>query len=184
MKLYGKEIRFSKIVFLTLYYGLLRYLPCSTNFLLGNASKKLRYLCCKKIFYYCGRNVNIERKAYFGSGLEVEIGDNSGLGMNCCVPSDIVIGKNVMMGPNCYILNRNHQFNSVDIPMIQQGFSKKKRTIIEDDVWIGRDVLFTPGRLVKKGTIIAGGCVLCKDFPPYSIIGGNPSKFIRSRLCK
>ena len=157
MKLYGREIRLSKIVFLGLYYGLLRYLPCSTNFLLGNISKKLRYLCCKKIFYYCGSNVNIERGAYFGSGLKVKIGDNSGLGINCCVPSDIVIGKDVMMGPNCYILNRNHQFSSIDIPMIQQGFCKKKQTIIEDDVWIGRDVLFTPGRLVSKGTIIGGG---------------------------
>lgn len=71
-------------------------------------SKKLRYLCCRRIFKYCGKNVNIERKANFGSGLNIEIGDNSGIGVNASIPSDTIIGKNVMMGPNCYILKINH----------------------------------------------------------------------------
>ena len=39
----------------------------------------------------------------------------------------------------------------------------------------------TTGRTVKKGSIIAARCVLTKDFPEYSIVGGNPSKLIRSR---
>lgn len=120
--------------------------------------------------------------AYFGSGLDIEIGDNSGIGINSCIPSNTKIGKNVMMGPNCYILASNHAFERIDIPMIKQGHTSKKKTIIEDDVWIGRDVLMTPGRVIKKGSIIAGGCVLCKNFPEYSIIGGNPSKLIKSRL--
>ena len=61
-----------------------------------------------------------------------------------------------------------------DIPMISQGYSEPKQTIIEDDVWIGRNVTFTPGRHVAKGSIVAACTVLCKDFPAYSIIGGNP----------
>jgi maltose O-acetyltransferase len=49
------------------------------------------------------------------------------------------------------------------------------------DVWIGRNVSFTNGRHVYKGTIIALGCVLTKDFPEYSIVGGVPSKLIKKR---
>lgn len=86
-----------------------------------------------------------------------------------------------MMGPNCYIFSTNHAFDRRDISMIQQGHTIRKQTIIEDDVWIGRNVIFTPGRIVKKGSIIAAGCVLSKDFPEYSIIGGNPSRLIRNR---
>lgn len=118
----------------------------------------------------------------FGIGVNVSIGDNSGIGINCLVPSDIYIGKNVMMGPNCYILSANHAFDRCDIPMIEQGHATKKKTVIEDDVWIGRQVIFTPGRTVKQGSIIAAGCVLAKDFPAYSIIGGNPSRLIKSRI--
>ena len=34
---------------------------------------------------------------------------------------------------------------------------------------------------IKKGSIIGARCLLTKSFPEYSIIGGNPSKLIRSR---
>lgn len=86
------------------------------------------------------------------------------------------------MGPNCCILNSNHIFDRIDIPMIEQGSVIGKRIIIEDDVWIGQNVIMTAGRHIPKGSVIGAGCLLCKDFPEYSIVGGNPSKLIRSRL--
>lgn len=101
--------------------------------------------------------------------------------MNACIPGNTKIGNDVMMGPNCYILPHNHSFDRTDIPMRKQGFTEKKQTIIEDDVWIGRDVTMTPGRIIKKGSIIAACAVLTKDFPEYSIVGGNPAKFLKSR---
>ena len=85
------------------------------------------------------------------------------------------------MGPNCCILPHNHKFDRLDIPMCKQGFSEKKQTVIEDDVWIGRNVIMTPGRKISRGSIIGVGCILTKDFPEYSIVGGNPGKLIRNR---
>lgn len=166
---------------LIVYYSFLRYLPSSTS-PGGKVFKKLRYLCCRDIFKYCGKNVNIERLAYFGSGKNLKIGDNSGLGINCNVPSDIQIGCDVMMGPNVFILSANHRIDNLLEPMWKQGHLENKRTIIEDDIWIGRQVTFTPGRILQTGSIVGVGTVLTKDFPPFSIIGGNPSKLIRSRI--
>jgi maltose O-acetyltransferase len=111
----------------------------------------------------------------------MKIGNNSGIGINCNVPGNIIIGDNVMMGPECHIFSNNHSFKRKDIPMIEQGHTAQKITIIEDDVWIGRQVIFTAGRTVRKGSIVAAGCVLSKDFPEYSIIGGNPSRLIKIR---
>lgn len=174
-----------KKVCLALYYGIAYYLPNSFQFgIIGVISKKIRYWLVKRIFRRCGENVNVERRAFFGSGRDVEVGDNSGIGVNASIPNNTIIGNDVMMGPNCFILSHNHAFDRLDVPMRKQGFSESKQTIIEDDVWIGRDVLMTPGRHIAKGSIIAGGCVLCKDFPEYSIIGGNPSKQIKSRIDK
>lgn len=164
--------------YLALYYWFAQYLP-SYGFFSGN---KLRRFCCKHIFKYCGENVTIERRAYFGSGRELSLGDYSGLGVNCVVPGDTTIGKYVMMGPNCHIFAVNHEYKDTETPMCLQGTTPSKKTIIEDDVWIGQNVIMTPGRTIKKGSIVAAGCVLCKDFPAYSIIGGNPSKLIKSRL--
>lgn len=163
------------------YYAFARYLPPSYFPLLGKPSKWLRYHICKHIFMKCGKNVNVERMAYFSSGCHLVIGDNSGIGVHAYLPSDIVIGSDVMMAPNCYVFAANHRFDKTDIPMSQQGNSPRRVTVIEDDVWIGRNVMMTPGRHIARGTIVAAGCVLTKDFPPYSIVGGNPSKFIRTR---
>lgn len=176
-----KDNSFKKMFFLFCYVFFCKYLPNSNSFLFGKVARSLRYQCCKRIFLFCGKNVNIERGANFGSGFKLQIGDNSGLGINCKVPSNLVVGCNVMMGPHCYILGANHLFVDRETPMIEQGFSEKKQTSIENDVWIGRDVLFTPGRYVKTGTIVGARCVLTKDFPEYSVIGGNPSRLIKSR---
>ena len=85
------------------------------------------------------------------------------------------------MGPNCYIFSSNHSFDRIDVPMIFQGTTNRKKTIIEDDVWIGRNVTMTPGRFVKKGTIVGACCLLSRNFPQYSVVGGNPSILIKSR---
>lgn len=170
-----------KYIALVFYYGLFRYFPRSSFPLVGKFSKKLRYICCKAIFKSCGKNVNIERKAFFGSGFDIEIGDNSGLGRNCFVQSNIRIGKNVLIGPNFYIHPRNHGFKDKNRPVIQQGYGEVLQTIIGDDVWIGRDVMFTPGRQIKRGVIIGARAVVTKDFDEYTVIGGNPAKKIGER---
>lgn len=176
MRIKGVNFSLRKIGCLILYYSIARYLPSN---IIG---KKFRYILCRNIFKHCGKNVNIERGACFGSGRNIEIGNNSGIGINACIPSNTIIGNDVMMGPNCYILAHNHAFDRIDIPMLNQGFMERKQTIIENDVWIGRNVTMTPGRTVSNGTIIAACCVLTKDFPEYSIVGGNPARLIKSRL--
>ena len=125
--------------------------------------------------------MNIERRAWFGSGVNIEIGDYSGIGINAHIPSDTIIGRYVMMGPNCFILDVNHEITDIDTPMMFQGMTDRKTTIIEDDVWIGRCVSITPGRYISKGCVVAMNCVLTKDFPEYSIIGGNPSRLLKNR---
>ena len=172
---------FKKRLYLFLYYHFAIHLPASFDFC-GGVGRKIRYNICKHIFKNCGSNVNIEKGARFGSGINICIGDNSGIGINANIPDGTQIGKNVMMGPNCFVISINHKFDRLDIPMCEQGYIKAKPLIIEDDCWIGRDVFITGGRIIHKGSIIAGSSVLTKDFPEYSIVGGNPAKLIKSRL--
>jgi maltose O-acetyltransferase len=70
---------------------------------------------------YCGKNVNIERKAHFGSGKRISIGDNSGIGINCHINGSVSIGSCVMMGPDVRIISHYHNFDRIDIPMNMQG---------------------------------------------------------------
>ena len=179
MTIHGKTIKIGQIICLALYYGFAQFLPKSNTFF--NVGGGIRYCLCKHIFKKCGKHVNIERKAFFASGIDIEIGDYSGIGINAHIPNGTIIVDYVMMGPNCFILDVNHKVSDVDTPMCFQGHVPKKITRIGNDVWIGRDVHMTPGRTIADGSIIAMGAVLTKDFPPYSIVGGNPAKLIKYR---
>ena len=114
-------------------------------------------------------------------GAEIEIGDNSGMVIDCTLPSNVKIGDNVMMGPKCFFLAFNHAYKDKSKSIQSQGYTDKKIIRIGNDVWIGREVLFTPGRIVKDGTVIAARTVVCKDFASYSVIGGNPARLIATR---
>ena len=170
-----------KFFCLILYYCFARYLPPSKYKLF----KQIRYMVCKRIFLECGKNVNIERLAYFGNGKSIKIGDNSGIGINAHILNNTIIGKDVMMAPNCYMLESLHDISRTDMPMRWQGnINKHEQVIIEDDVWIGRDVMIIGSKIIKKGSVVGARCLLTKNFPEYSIIGGNPSILIRCRLNK
>lgn len=175
MRIRGAEFSVIQLLCLALYYGCGQFVP-GRRF-----GRWVRYRLCRHIFRRCGKDVHIERRAHFGSGRQLEIGDRSGLGIRCDIPSNTVIGNDVMIGPNLCILPHNHHFERTDITMLEQGIEAPRVTRIEDDVWIGRNVIMTPGRTVRRGTIIGAGCVLTKDFEPYSIVGGNPSRLIRKR---
>ena len=167
--------------FLGLYLLLFKHFPRSSFGYVGKLSKYLRYICCKQIFKKCGKNVNIESGASFGNGFELEIGGNSGIGINCHVPANIIIGIDVMMAPQVFVFDQNHVINNIEIPMRKQGVITKQPVVIGDNVWIGRSVLIMPGKKIANGCVIAAGTVLTKDFPEFSVVGGNPSKIIRSR---
>lgn len=55
--------------------------------------------------------------------------------------------------------------------------------VVEDDVWIGANVIILPGvNKIGRGAIIGAGSVVTKDVSRYSIVGGNPAKLIRRRF--
>lgn len=164
------------------YYTLLRWLPAAYRPGIGPLARWLRYQACRGLFAVCGRQVNIEHGADFGGGALLQIGDRSGIGVNCRVPYDVCIGKDVMMGPEVVILGVNHRFDDCERPMIEQGYHDRKPVAIGDDVWIGTRAIILPGVRIGRGAIVAAGAVVTRDVNEFDIVGGNPARVIRSRL--
>lgn len=142
-------------------------------------SKKVRALCGRLMLEHCGKHVNIEKGARFGT--QISLGDYSGIGVNAFLANHITIGNDVMMGPGCMMFTSNHGFADVSVPMWKQPFSDPKPIVIGNDVWIGARVTIMPGVCVGDGSVIGAGPVVTHDVPPYSIVAGNPAKVIRSR---
>jgi maltose O-acetyltransferase len=73
-----------------LYYFGARWLPPS--YVPGHGLwRKLRYIVCRPLFDKCGKNVNIESRAYFGSRRHISIDDNSGIGVNAYILGPVML---------------------------------------------------------------------------------------------
>ncbi len=145
----------------------------------GKLARKLRAWSAKKFLVHVGNNVNIEKGAMITSLME--IGDNSGVGINSLMHGKVVIGKDVMMGPEVIVYTRNHSIGRIDIPMREQGFAEEKPVYIGDDVWIGGRVIILPGVHVGKGAVLGAGAIVTKNVPEYAVVGGNPARVLYMR---
>lgn len=163
-----------------LFYGFARHLPYSPRpYALG--ARRIRYVICRRMFRSCGTDVNVEHGGLINSGRDIDIGHRSGIGLDAFISGPLIIGSDVIMGPNCTFLSINRDTASPERPMIEQGYRAARPPIIEDDVWIGASVTVLPGRRIGTGSIVAAGAVVAADVPPYSIAAGNPARVIGHR---
>jgi maltose O-acetyltransferase len=171
-----------RLIALVAYYSFARYFPRFPNHCIG---KKMRRYLCQFIFRKSGKNINVERMAYFGVGKNIELGSNSGIGIRAQIwgvdVGELIMGDNVMMAPEVIIVTLGHRHDSIETPMCSQGGYATK-VIIEDDVWIGVRAIVLPGGKIGKGSIVGAGAVVTKDVPPYTVVGGVPAKVIKMRF--
>lgn len=161
-----------------LYTCFAKYLPISyrTPY---KISKKVRAFF-GGILKSHGKNINIEHGAEFNG--QCTCGTNSSIGVNCKLYGPVEIGDDVMMGPECIFYTSNHKHDRTDIHMIEQGMTKPRKIIVEDDIWFGSRVIVLPSVTIGKGSVIGTGTVVTKSIPPYSVVVGNPGKIVKNRL--
>ena len=169
-----------KKIYLIIYYFIIQYLPMQP--MPGwKVFEKIRYFFIRRIIKECGKNVRVNSKCYFGDGSRLIAGDRTLLGLNARLGGKIRLGNDVIMGPDVVMMAISHAYDKLDIPINQQGATEEKEIIIGDDVWIGTRAIIMPGVSIGSHSIIGANAVVTKSFEPYSIIGGVPAKFIKSR---
>lgn len=171
-----------KYLCLVLFYGFANFLPNSYIPVIGTISNKIRLFLCRRIFRKMGKVSTINRCVNFGKGMDIEIGNYSGIGEGAIIPPNTKIGNFVMIAPYLYIVGGNHKFDRIDMPMCFQGSEQNKVTIMEDDVWIGARVIIMPECHIGKGSIIAAGAVVTKNIGEYEIWGGVPARLLKKRI--
>jgi acetyltransferase-like isoleucine patch superfamily enzyme len=131
-----------------------------------------------------GRDVMIRPSSYYGGdlGKGLVIGDNSSIGPDAYVgcSGKIVIGKNVMFGPKCSLFAENHNFSDGNTTIKSQGVNQKG-IVIEDNCWIGSNVIILDGVHIGKGSVIGAGTLVTKDIPENSVVMDHRSKRIYMR---
>lgn len=126
-----------------------------------------------------GKDSTIEDFATVNNGMgPVIIGDRCRVGISNVLIGPVKIGDDVIIAQNVVISGLNHGYEDISVPIRKQPCTTREITI-DDEAWIGANVVITAGVTIGKHAVVAAGSVVTKDVKPYSIVAGNPAKVIR-----
>jgi len=126
-----------------------------------------------------GNDATIEDFSTLNNGVgDVIIGDRTRIGMSNVLIGPINIGNDVMFAQNIVLSGLNHGYEDVSIVPHNQKVTKSTINI-EDEVWLGANVVVVAGVTIGKHSVVAAGAVVTKNIPPYSVAVGNPAKVIK-----
>ena len=119
--------------------------------------------------------------SHLGDG--IQFGNNSSTGPYSFIGAGgpITIGENVIMGQHVSFHSENHNFDRIDLPIRSQGVNRVG-ILVEDDCWVGANVVLLDGAHVGRGSVVAAGAVVRGNIPSYSVVAGVPARVLRSRL--
>lgn len=130
-----------------------------------------------------GDNVKIAKHcSIYGSENNIlEIGNNSYVGMFSILngyAKKICIGENVSIAQNVNIMSDSGPNASEEM---QKYFPMLSGEVtIGNHCWIGANVVIMPNVTLSDFCVVAANSFVNSSFPPYSVIGGNPAKLIKT----
>ena len=145
----------------------------------------------KRAMKSCGRGVYLRPMSSDFKGLEnLSIGDGTSIPKGAtfyCTKAPLTIGKKVIFGPKPTIITGDHRIDIqgkyiIDIIDDEKLPENDQPVTIENGCWIGANVTILKGVTIGHDSVVAAGSVVTKSCEPYSIIGGVPAKFLRSRF--
>lgn len=107
------------------------------------------------------------------------------------INAKFIMGKKSVAGPNLTVVAGNHMsiIGKFLIDVTEKDKKEQDPTskldqdvVLEEDVWLGANVVLLNGVRIGRGAIIAAGTVCRTNIPPYSIVLGNPAKVVGFRF--
>lgn len=116
-------------------------------------------------------DIHIGKNSYINSGVVIYSGNG------------VDIGENVLIAANCTLAPVNHHYKSKSRKIVEQGFQPNRGGIkIEDDVWIGANVVILDGSILHKGCVVGANSLVNSELDSYSLYIGSPVKKIDERI--
>lgn len=131
-----------------------------------------------------GADPRISPDVNFSSAQNIVIGDRVSIGSRCFLwagpgKGRIVIGNDVLFGPDVLLTAANYRFND-GAPVTKQPMDEAD-IVIGDDVWVGARVIILPGATIGDGAIVGAGALVRGYIPANAIAVGVPARIVGER---
>jgi acetyltransferase-like isoleucine patch superfamily enzyme len=126
---------------------------------------------------FLGRNTLLACK---DGDIVLENGVN--ISYNCVVfsASSVRVGAETLLAAYCYLVGGGHDFDRVDVPVVQQARPSRGITVGPGG-WLGAGAIVLDGVTVGPSAIVAAHAVVTQDVPPFAIVAGVPARVVRDR---
>ena len=117
-------------------------------------------------------------KIYYPANLIMDEYSCLASGVDCYHVALVKIGANTTVSQGAYLCTASHDISDSLNPLVTAPI------IVKDQAWIATDAFVGMGVTVGQGAVIGARACVFKDVEPWTVVGGNPAKFIKRREIK
>jgi putative colanic acid biosynthesis acetyltransferase WcaF len=99
-------------------------------------------------------------------------------GVNCYNVAPITIGEQVTVSQEAYLCTASHDIADPLHHLVTAPIT------IERNAWIGARAYVGMGVTIGEGAVVGATASVYKDVEPWTVVGGNPARFIKNREIK
>lgn len=171
------------------------------NYTLGNKVHRLLWqMCCfflvkpfnlpffrrwRNFIFKCwgakiGKGSVIHASANVWAPWNLEVGQRTCIGPHTIIynPGKIILGNKVTISQYSYLCTATHAYET------KLNTLYWKDVIINDWAWIAAGAFIGPGVVIGEGAVVGARAVVFKNVEAWTVVGGNPAKFIKNRIIK
>jgi len=96
--------------------------------------------------------------------------------VDCYNAARITLKRNAIVSQYSFLCTASHDITDRNHVQIAKPIE------IGERAWIAADVFIGPGVIVGEGAVVGARAVVFKDVEPWTVVGGNPARFIKKRI--
>ncbi len=117
-------------------------------------------------------------KVYYPANLIMDDYACLASGVDCYNVAPIHIGRFATVSQGAFLCTASHDISSAGHKLITAPVK------ICDQAWVGAKAYVGMGVTVGEGAVVGATASVYKDVEPWTVVGGNPAKFIKKRVIK
>ena len=134
-------------------------------------------------FGYFGRNASLGIPADLKNPQNIYLYDFARIGCRSTIMtmgnSKFIMKRGCLTAEGLVVVTSNHYQRIGEFLDGGNEDNLYRDIIVEEDVWIGINVILLSGARIGRGAIIGAGAVVREFIPPYAVVIGNPAKVIK-----